>query len=43
MKTSRNLTREERRRIQRLRANLIGIGMILALVVAGFILGISWA
>lgn len=37
-----HLTREENRKIQRLRANLIGVGMILALVAAGFILGVGW-
>ena len=35
------ITREEKRRQQRLRANLIGLAMIAALVAAGLILGLT--
>lgn len=37
------VTREEKRRQQRIRANLIGIGMISLLVLTGVILGIAGA
>jgi IS30 family transposase len=36
-----HLTREERRKIQRFRANLISIGMIAALVLTGVLIGWS--
>ena len=36
-----HITREEKRRRQRLRANLIGIGLAAALVAAGLILGLT--
>ena len=35
------ITREEKRRRQRLRANLIGVALAAALVVAGIILGLT--
>ena len=35
------VTREEKRRQQRLRANLIGLALIAALVAAGLILGLT--
>lgn len=37
------VTREEKRRQQRIRANLIGIGMISLLVLTGVILGVAGA
>lgn len=37
------ITREEKRRQQRIRANLIGIGMMVLLVLAGVILGAAGA
>ena len=36
-----HVTREEKRRQQRLRANLIGLALIAALVAAGLILGLT--
>lgn len=37
------ITREEKRRQQRIRANLIGIGLMTLLVLAGVILGAAGA
>lgn len=34
-----HLTREEKRRLQRLRADLVGAGVILLLLAAGFVWG----
>ena len=42
-KTGKHLTREEKRRIQRHRANLLGLAAIVVLIAAGFALGFSWA
>lgn len=41
MYTGKRMKQEERRRQQRLRANLIGLALIAALVAAGLILGLT--
>ena len=41
MYIGKHITREEKRRQQRLRANLIGLTMIAVLVTAGVILGLT--